>query len=78
MSIDPLSIELDEETAKKESETLRSILPAYDLQPEIPELLDLRQIHFPDNQNILSYSKTLHSQYVLTSLIQTMPLEDEK
>ena len=76
--IDLFSVEIDEEAAKEESETIRSILPPYDSQNDIPELQQLRQIHFPDNQNILLYSKGLHSQYVLTSLIQSMPIEDEK
>lgn len=75
---DPLSVIVDEEKAIAESRELREILPPYDSLPEIPELLELRQIRFPENKNLTMYSKNLHSQYVLSSLLQNLQFEDEK
>ena len=66
-----LATVVDHDSAVNELQKLRKELAPFDLDTtEIPEVLEINKIHFPENQTDTQSAKNIHSMHTLDMLIK--------
>ena len=64
---------IDRESAEKEINELRERIRHTEAESQnVPELNLIKEANIPENQNILTNAKYLHSKYVINELLNLM------